>query len=74
MLLFLPIYATQARRQLSACFLVVCYTLATLSVSRTILLYTGAFYVIMWTEHSFLDSLLYINNSFVSLNLYRFVR
>lgn len=51
MLLFLPIYATQACRQLGSVRFVVCYTLATLSVSRTSFLRARAIDVIVWTGH-----------------------
>ena len=49
MLLFLPIYATQACRQLGSVRFVVCYTLATLSMPRTSFFRARTIYVIIWT-------------------------
>ena len=45
-LLWLPIYASQACRQFRSCFSMMCYTLAALSVSRAILLCTRAWYYV----------------------------
>ena len=51
--LSLPVYATQAGREFRSCFLVVCYALAALAVTRAILFGAWAIYVIMWTGHGY---------------------
>ena len=51
LLLFLPFNPSQARRKFFAVFFVVCYTLATLPVTRTGCFSARTIYVIMWTGH-----------------------
>ena len=50
-LLFLPIYSSEAGGEFGAVCFVVSYTLTTLSVSRTSLFRARAIYVIMRTGH-----------------------
>lgn len=51
LLLFHPFNPSQARREFGAVRFMVCYTLATLSVSRASFLRARAIYMIMWTGH-----------------------
>ena len=51
LLLFLPFNPSQAGGEFGTVRFVMCYTLATLSVSRTSFLRARTFYVIMWTGH-----------------------